>query len=357
MQLNDFSNNNHNIERAIFDVKSGLPIVIRHQQTKLCFGCEFLSEDRFNLIINLRNQVIIVLSNKRATYLFGQNFNNQAVEIILSNPNYFDVLNLTFLNEKLDLSSYDYKLASNMTESLIELFKKQELLPLILLLDVSETENNTTLSKLSKSEIDNYLANYSLNLQLICRTNIKLKLAHDAEIVSFRAAPKEHYAVIINKSNADKNVPIVRIHSSCFTGDLLTSLSCDCGDQLHNAISYINKHGFGIVIYLQQEGRSIGLINKLRAYNLQAQGFDTVEANHILGFEDDERSFEGAISILKHLNISKIKLLSNNPRKASALKQHNIEVSEIIPHQTKITEHNSAYLSTKVNKLGHNIKL
>ena len=167
------------------------------------------------------------------------------------------------------------------------------------------------------------------------------------KIQSFKEKEKEH--LVIFTENLPQ-IPIVRIHSECLTGDALGSLKCDCGDQLQYALKLINEKG-GMVIYLRQEGRGIGLFNKVNAYNLQDQGLDTVEANHQLGFEADMRDFSIVEKILNHFNIKKIKLLTNNPKKIFSFK--NIEVVERIPIKTKPNPYNEKYLKTKKEKLGH----
>ena len=146
---------------------------------------------------------------------------------------------------------------------------------------------------------------------------------------------------------------MVRIHSACFTGDVLGSLKCDCGPQLHTATRMINETGSGILIYLNQEGRGIGLANKIRAYSLQDQGFDTVEANHRLGFEDDERNFELGASILKEMRVDAIQLITNNPTKVSTMAKYDIIVTERIPLIVGKNKTNLKYLETKVKKSGH----
>jgi len=168
-------------------------------------------------------------------------------------------------------------------------------------------------------------------------------------IQSFKENDKEHL-VIFTKEMPE--IPLVRIHSECLTGDALGSLKCDCGDQLDFALKMINQHG-GMVIYLRQEGRGIGLFNKVNAYALQDKGLDTVEANHQLGFEADMRDFSIVEEILKHFGISKIKLLTNNPKKLFSLK--NIEVVERIPIKVKPNQYNENYLKTKKEKLGHKL--
>ncbi|MED5447900.1 MAG: GTP cyclohydrolase II, partial [Planctomycetota bacterium] len=149
--------------------------------------------------------------------------------------------------------------------------------------------------------------------------------------------------------------PLIRMHSSCFTGDVLESLRCDCGDQLHLAMDAIGQEGVGAVIYLPQEGRGIGLVAKLKAYQLQDQGYDTVEANHKLGFKADMRDYMIGLQILKDLGLSRIRLLTNNPNKADAFPAWDLEVVEQVPIVAPPEAHRAGYLATKKEKLGHNI--
>ena len=163
---------------------------------------------------------------------------------------------------------------------------------------------------------------------------------------------KEHVALVMGDLSGDEPV-LIRVHSECLTGDAFSSLRCDCGPQLDAAMEKIADAGRGMIVYLRQEGRGIGLINKIKAYALQDQGQDTVEANINLGFEADHRSFEVAAEILDSLEVSKVKLMTNNPRKVSALQAANIDVVERVPLQFGKNPHNEHYLSTKHGKLGH----
>lgn len=165
-------------------------------------------------------------------------------------------------------------------------------------------------------------------------------------------AEKEHIA--LTYGNYDESSPLLaRIHSECLTGDALFSLRCDCGPQLAAAMEKITKEGRGIILYLRQEGRGIGLLNKIKAYQLQDQGADTVQANEQLGFSADQRSYEICQFMLNHLGINAVKLLTNNPRKVAALESFGVTVAERIPHQVGKNDHNESYLDTKQNKLGH----
>jgi GTP cyclohydrolase II len=166
-------------------------------------------------------------------------------------------------------------------------------------------------------------------------------------VQSFKEGEKEHLVIFTEKLD---ETPIVRVHSECLTGDAIGSKKCDCGEQLSFALSLIAKEG-GMVLYLRQEGRDIGLLNKINAYALQDEGLDTVEANHQLGFSADERSYEIVEYILDHFGIKKIRLLTNNPKKMESLKD--IEIVERIPIVVDENEYNSGYLSVKKSKLGH----
>jgi GTP cyclohydrolase II len=191
-------------------------------------------------------------------------------------------------------------------------------------------------------------------LQLVTRARLPLDGAPDTEVVAFRPREggPEHLALIIGAPDTSKPV-LVRLHSACLTGDVLGSLKCDCGPQLRAGIAAIAAAGGGVLLYLQQEGRGIGLINKLRAYALQDQGFDTVDANLRLGFDSDERDFVVAATMLRQLNIGTIRLLTNNPDKVAALSTHGIAVTERVAHAMPPNPHNVDYLATKRDRSGH----
>lgn len=170
---------------------------------------------------------------------------------------------------------------------------------------------------------------------------------------------KEHLVVALGdlSRNAEGEAPLVRVHSECLTGDALFSLRCDCGFQLQAALQAIAAAGVGAVLYLRQEGRGIGLANKIRAYALQDGGADTVEANHQLGFPADAREYGLAVQLLKQMGLHRIRLMSNNPKKFDALTRDGIEIVDRVPVQSGLNPHNEAYLRTKQAKLGHWLKL
>jgi GTP cyclohydrolase II len=188
----------------------------------------------------------------------------------------------------------------------------------------------------------------------IAAARVPLQVAEAGKVRVFRPLDgmEEHYAVEIG--SPDRHAPVLcRLHSACFTGDLLGSLKCDCGPQLRAALQQIAAEGAGVLLYLNQEGRGIGLANKLRAYALQDQGFDTVEANHRLGFEDDERDFRIGANILKALGFGRVRLMTNNPRKVAMMRGCGLDVVERVPLKVGRTRFNTGYLDTKAAKSGH----
>jgi GTP cyclohydrolase II len=191
-------------------------------------------------------------------------------------------------------------------------------------------------------------------LHPVVAARVPLDLAEKGRLHVFRPEDggDEHYAVEIGDPPRDGPV-LTRLHSACFTGDVLGSVKCDCGPQLRGALRQMGQAGAGVLLYLNQEGRGIGLANKMRAYALQDQGFDTVEANHRLGFEDDERDFRIGAAILRHMGFGAVRLLTNNPAKVARLADCGITVTERVPLAVGRTDENTAYLATKALKSGH----
>lgn len=196
------------------------------------------------------------------------------------------------------------------------------------------------------------------NLVIAARARLPVEACPDAEIVAFRSANdlREHVALVIGQQSGDRT-PLVRLHSECLTGDSLGSLKCDCGPQLDAALGAMAEEaragGWGVLLYLRQEGRGIGLVNKLRAYRLQDQGFDTVDANTRLGLPSEARDFPVAARMLSLLDVPAIRLMTNNPAKVTALEAEGVRIAERVPHALPANPHNQRYLGTKRDRAGH----
>jgi 3,4-dihydroxy 2-butanone 4-phosphate synthase/GTP cyclohydrolase II len=192
-------------------------------------------------------------------------------------------------------------------------------------------------------------------IEEVVRVDMPTKYGH-FKLIAFKekSTGREHLALV--KGEWQKGEPVLgRVHSSCFTGDILGSFRCDCGEQLHKAMQMVENEGKGIILYMNQEGRGIGLVNKLKAYKLQEEGMDTVEANIHLGFASDERDYGVGAQILRYLNVTRLRLMSNNPKKRAGLKGYGLEIVDIVPIEVKSNPHNEKYLQTKRDKLGHEI--
>ncbi|MGE3332456.1 MAG: GTP cyclohydrolase II RibA [Rhodospirillaceae bacterium] len=245
-----------------------------------------------------------------------------------------------------------HKAATRLEASALELVKRAYLLPAAVVLPASEDYGD--MITVDASAVDTFHDRSARDVSIIQRTRVPLSEAEDAEFVVFRGGEglRDQIAIVIG--NPDPKRPVLtRLHSACLTGDLFGSLKCDCGDQLRMAVNEITAEGGGVLLYLDQEGRGIGLLNKMRAYRLQEMGHDTVDADAVLGYGPDERRYGIAGAMLALLGFTKITLMTNNPEKISALEDFGVNV---VGHQRLIgavNPHNQNYLSTKAARAGH----
>lgn len=221
--------------------------------------------------------------------------------------------------------------------------------------ELMEIAKQFDLKIISIKDLIEYRLKMDSLIEEIVRVDMPTEHGH-FKLVAFKEknTHNEHLALIKGEWSAGEPV-LVRMHSSCFTGDILGSLRCDCGEQLHRAMELVEKEGKGAIIYMNQEGRGIGLLNKLKAYKLQEGGMDTVEANLHLGFGMDDRDYGVGAQILRYLNITKLRLISNNPRKRAGLLGYGLEIVEAVPILVEPNPHNERYLTTKRDRLGHEI--
>jgi GTP cyclohydrolase II len=252
--------------------------------------------------------------------------------------------------------------APRVAEAAIELAKLSRLLPAVVLGPLSRDPGNKRrdwareqdLLYVDAEDIAAYEETASRNLQQVAQAHVPLEGAENARILAWRPSDggKEHLAIVVGEIDPTEPV-LIRLHSECFTGDLLGSLRCDCGVQLRGAIEQLSKQGSGVLLYLAQEGRGIGLVNKLRAYELQDDGFDTIDANEQLGFDADERIYAPAATMLSRMGIKRVRLMTNNPQKIAQLERYGIEVAERVAHAFPANGHNENYLRTKAERAGH----
>src|SRR3984957_297004 len=252
--------------------------------------------------------------------------------------------------------------APRIAQTAIELAKLARLLPAVVLGPLSRDHGNKRrawareqdLMYVDANDVLGYEETASKNLQQVAQAHVPLEGAENARILAWRPSDggKEHLAIVVGEIDPTEPV-LVRLHSECFTGDLLGSLRCDCGLQLRGAITELAKQGSGVLLYLAQEGRGIGLGNKLRAYELQDDGFDTIDANEQLGFDADERIYAPAATMLLRMGIKRVRLMTNNPEKISGLVRHGVEVAERVAHSFPAHGHNENYLRTKAERAGH----
>jgi len=248
--------------------------------------------------------------------------------------------------------------AADLHRIAIALAKQARLLPAVVVAPWPVADMRRRVDEARLTLVDELLmqraAGAAVEMERVSGARVPTRFAEAGRVHVFRPRDggEEHYAV--ETGRPDRHAPVLaRLHSACFTGDVLGSLKCDCGPQLAAAMDRIAAEGAGVLLYMNQEGRGIGLANKMRAYALQDEGWDTVEANHRLGFEDDERDFRLGAAMLKTLGFAAVRLMTNNPGKIAMMEASGVAVTERVPLKAGLTEHNRAYLATKAAKSGH----
>lgn len=346
------------IARARSDLRLGVPVMI---DQSLVLAVETLSDERLWDVCAL-GVPVVAITQRRAETLKARPYDGDLARVVLPKGADADWVH-ALADPAKDLSAPMKGPLATQREgdptahrAAVALCKAARLLPSALVLQLSEAAASTQFDDLTHLSAQTITAIHDQRsaLSSIVSARVPLEVAEQARLHVFRPddGAEEHYAIEIGRP--DRSAPVLaRLHSACFTGDLLGSLKCDCGPQLRGALSQMGAEGAGILLYLNQEGRGIGLANKMRAYALQDQGFDTVEANHRLGFEDDERDFRLGADLLKTLGFSSVRLLTNNPAKLAMMEKCGIAVAERVPLRVGETEFNRGYLATKAAKSGH----
>jgi GTP cyclohydrolase II len=361
------------VERALADLRRGLPVVVERAdgQAALAQAAEVISDKSLRALSYLAGtEPLLILTARRAAALGITKAEpllsaGGVIALSLSGRRADRVIELAD-PAKEDTARIRRQTLASAPESLdvaaVDLAKLARLLPAALLAPIASLGGGTAgqwaasngLFRVAAAEVADYRLAAARALSPVAEARVPLLGAENTRIVAFRPDDGgiEHLAMIIGEPSADQPV-LVRLHSECFTGDLLASLRCDCGDQLRGAIEAIAAAGAGVVLYLTQEGRGIGLVNKLRAYALQDRGADTAEANETLGFDADERVYLPAAEMLRQLGFRRVRLLTNNPEKVKALAHCGISIEERVPHSFPSNDHNEFYLATKATRFGH----
>lgn len=350
------------LSRAKGDLRMGVPVVLCSPGgAALVAAVEALDADRLADLRSL-GQPVLAITARRAETLKARAYDGDLARI-LPPPN----ADLAWLRAVADPAD-DLRMpmkgplvsvregAADLHRAALALAKSAHLLPAALVVPVTDPLRLAAdhgLTVLVLDEIAPALATLPPMAEVVS-ARVPLAASEAGRVHIFRPddGGDEHYAIEIGKPDRSKPV-LARLHSACFTGDVLGSLKCDCGPQLRAALQQMGEEGAGVLLYLNQEGRGIGLANKMRAYSLQDQGFDTVEANHRLGFEDDERDFRIGAEILRKLGFSSVRLLTNNPKKLAMMEACGLHVVERVPLKVGQTAQNRGYLATKAAKSGH----
>lgn len=357
----------HALGKAIAALRRGEPVLIRDNQISvLAVAAELVSEERLRRLRAMSQaRTRVVLTRRRAVALGLASRENLsgALTVAVSSEMPAEVIrNLADPGASLGVEPPGLGPAPVAAKggalAAVGLAKLAALLPAAVVVRLSNAEVALFARRadLSMIEADTVFRRSAAaaGLERVAEARVPLADAEDARLIAFRPRDGglEHLAILIGAP--DPSAPVlVRLHSECFTGDLLASLRCDCGDQLRGGIAAIARAGSGVLLYLAQEGRGIGLVNKLRAYRLQDAGFDTLDANEQLGFDADERVYLPAAEMLRQLGYGTVRLLTNNPEKVAALERYGIRVAERVPHVFPSNGHNERYLRTKATRSGH----
>ncbi|MGB7270533.1 MAG: GTP cyclohydrolase II [Albidovulum sp.] len=349
------------LNRARADLRMGVPVVLAHgDRFALVIAAEVLGKARLGQLRAL-GQPVLAITARRAETLKLAAYDGDLVRVLLPGDAGLDWV-AAMADPADDLAmpmKGPFRVCregpADLHRAAIALAKTAHLLPAALVQEIAGGHALAAAEGLSFVDLATAPdLEASISLHPVAAARVPMAAAEAGRLQIFRPdnGGEEHYAIEIGTPARDKPV-LARLHSACFTGDVLGSLKCDCGTQLDAALQQMNGAGAGVLLYLNQEGRGIGLANKMRAYSLQDQGFDTVEANHRLGFEDDERDFRTGAEILKRMGFSAVRLLTNNPAKIAMMQATGIDVVERVPLAVGKTRQNAAYLATKAAKSGH----
>ena len=365
-----YTNKDRKLYHALLDLKMGFPISIKLKDGSYILICSSEGVNNENLVWmnNITNSSLSIIINKdRMKFITKKDFEEDLCSISFSENLTPEICNIISCLKKdkgfsiMEKASVSFENRQEVL-NIIQLMKADHIVPSIVIgninmIKVEESINffkSKNLNVLDHTEINSDFSKTS-ELNIITRTNLPILMCKQTEIVSFRSLneKKEFFALVLKKGDS-QDIPLVRIHSQCITGDLLDSLKCDCGSQLRTAIKMMSSKG-GIILYMPEEGRNIGFLNKIRTYEYQFHGLDTVDANHALGFDSDQRDYISASRMLKLLGVNAVNLLSNNPNKKLCLEKEGIKVTKSTQLKVFVSDEAKDYMNTKKIKSGHNL--
>ena len=357
------------VERSIFDLRRGLPVLVRdarddNARATLVAPLEGMNDDALaRLAEHAGNDCALALTRHRLA-LLGIEVDDEAACLPLTTADSAaSVIEWACARQPSAAPARDTREITDTDAAALTLMRRGLLIPAAITVPVAPERMATVEARIADGSLlaldTRSIANYEQNaprfLRRISAADVPLAGSEQSRFVLFREADgmREHVAIVIGEPEEWADAVPVRLHSACLTGDLFGSLRCDCGEQLRSSVARIAETGGGVLLYLAQEGRGIGLANKLRAYSLQDEGLDTVDADHVLGFGDDERNYNVALEMLSQLEIRRIELLTNNPNKIDAMSRGGVTVVQRSGVYGRLTAQNRRYLTAKAAKAGH----
>ena len=353
------------IHRAASELRRGVPVVLAGPAPLLILAAETAGADGLAELEDASDsEIMLILAPARAAAILRAPMLAEASAVAVSLPS--SLRKIPILQSLVDPTAKQSPVREALkvvaeppaSAAALGLAKIGRLLPAVLAVPLASGYADRLaahdLVEVSAADVLGYRGHEVAGLKQIVSAHVPLTGAPDSQVVAFRTdgSAIEHLAIVIGRPQ-DHAEPLVRLHSECFTGDLLGSLRCDCGEQLRGAIRRMAEDGAGVLLYLAQEGRGIGLINKLRAYELQDRGLDTMDANRVLGWAADERNFMVAAAMLQIMGLHRVRLLTNNPDKLEAMQACGIEIAGREPHLIAANGVNDEYLATKASRFGH----
>ncbi len=352
-------------ERALFELRKGRLLYITESASTgaLVAPVDGLGVGVLEQLRPFGSLWLVITAHRAESMGFSSNEASPGFSLALNGEGPEQIVRLASEHKSISLGEHNVRPATDIELAGMMLVRLGQLLPAVVSADVADSDVDLVRERVERglmlsvrsSEVSAWATADNVEVTHVSEGPVPLASAEHARFIAFRELNglREHVAVLIGRQDRWPDPVPVRIHSACLTGDLFGSLRCDCGEQLRGSLRLFAERGGGVLLYMSQEGRDIGLANKLRAYALQEQGLDTVDADQVLGFGSDERIYGSAVQMLKNLKIERVELLTNNPNKLDAVRSAGIEVVNRVPIYGTLNQHNLPYVKAKVERSGH----